>query len=337
MTVTGMPASTPTRPTSTSSNSLRALMTESVDTQPPPGSPGSRPGSPTSPFQEEVCRARWLARERWLRDRCAAALAAIGIGLAIGSPQCAQAQRLDARYVISMTGIRVGQSAWTVNIDNGHYSVLASGGSVDLLNVLLRGEGTARVSGSIADGRLVPEQFSSSLTEDGEKIDLKMTFAEGNVSAVESNARPPGPDRVPVTQSHVRGVVDPLSALVLPAAGANNSPAKASCERTLAVFDGRRRYDLALSFKRMEETLNKAQGGRVLVCNIVLRPISGHRAESMIMKYVAGRRDMEIAFAPIAGTSFLAPFRLSVPTLIGTMAISATAFETSAQPAEARQ
>jgi hypothetical protein len=57
----------------------------------------------------------------------------------------------------------------------------------------------------------------------------------------------------------------------------------------------------------------------------------------MIMKYVAGRRDMEIAFAPIAGTWFLAPFRLSVPTLIGTMAISATAFETSPQPSQAQQ
>ena len=314
------------------------LMTERVDNR--PGSPGSRPGSRTpdqvrgrlSPFQGEVC-----ARERRLGSRCAAVLAAIGIGLAIGSTQCAHAQRLDARYVISMTGIRVGQSAWTVNIDNDHYSVSASGGSVDLLNVLLRGEGMARVSGSIADGRLVPEQFSSSLIEEGEKIDLKMTFAEGNVSMVESNARPPDPDRVPVTQSHVRGVTDPLSALVLPAAGGDNSPAKESCERTLAVFDGRRRYDLALSFKRVEKMQHRPEGERLLVCNVVLRPIAGHRADSMIMRYVAGRRDMEISFAPIAGTRFLAPFRLSLPTLIGTMAVQATSFETPAPAPAARQ
>jgi hypothetical protein len=87
----------------------------------------------------------------------------------------------------------------------------------------------------------------------------------------------------------------------------------------------------------MESMRDKEGGGRVLVCNVILRPIAGHRANSMIMKYVADRRDMEIAFAPIAGTRFLAPFRLSVPTLIGTMAVQATSFETSTQVPATRQ
>jgi len=264
-------------------------------------------------------------------------LAAMTAGLVIGASDRAQAQRLDARYVISMTGIRVGQSAWTVNLEEDRYSVSASGGSVDILNVLLRGEGVARVAGSIKDGRLVPSAFSSSLTEDSEKVDLKMTFEDGNVTAVEDNAPPPSPDRVPLAQSHAQGVLDPLTALIIPDEGGGAVPAKESCNRTLAIFDGRRRYDLVLSFKRMEQMRDKAEGASVLVCNVILRPIAGHRANSMIMKYVAGRRDMEIAFAAIAGTRFLAPFRLSVPTLIGTMAISATSFETSPQVPQARQ
>ena len=53
-----------------------------------------------------------------------------------------------------MTGIRVGQSTWTVRIDPDRYSASASGGSVDLMNVLVRGEGSARVSGNIRDGRV---------------------------------------------------------------------------------------------------------------------------------------------------------------------------------------
>jgi len=98
----------------------------------------------------------------------------------------AQAQKLEARYAISMTGIRVGQSAWTVRIEADRYSASATGGSVDLMNVLVRGEGSARVSGSIKDGRLVPAEFSSKLVEEGEKSDLKMTFEEGVVTAVEA-------------------------------------------------------------------------------------------------------------------------------------------------------
>jgi hypothetical protein len=263
-------------------------------------------------------------------------LAALAASLATGAGDGAHAQKLEARYVISMTGIMVGQSAWTVSIDNDRYSASASGGSVDILNVLLRGEGVAQVSGTIKDGLPVPANFSSSLVEDGEKIDLKMTLDDGIVTAVDDNAPPPGADRVPLAQGHVRDVTDPLTALLLPIEGDAAVPTKESCHRTLAIFDGRRRYDLILSFKRMEELRDKENGGRVLVCNVILRPIAGHRASSMIMKYVAGRRDMEIAFAPIAGTRLLAPFRLSMPTLIGTMAVQATSFATSPQASAPR-
>jgi hypothetical protein len=263
----------------------------------------------------------------------AGCLALAALSIAAGR---AHAQKLETRYVISMTGIRVGQSAWTVTIDNDRYTATASGGSVDLINVLLRGEGVAQVSGSIRDGRLMPAMFSSSLVEEGEKVDLKMTWEEGTVSAVEDNAPRPGPDRVPLTQSHAKGVIDPLSALVLPNEGGSSPPAKESCNRTLPVFDGRRRYDLALSFKRMERLPDKDETA-VLVCNVILRPIAGHRANSMIMRYVADRRDIEIAFAPITGTRLLAPLRFLLPTLIGTMAVQATAFEVYPLAAAAKQ
>ena len=274
---------------------------------------------------------------RGQRPRLAVVPAAAVIAILAGADHRAQTQSLDAHYAISMTGIRVGQSAWTVNIDSDRYSASANGGSVDLLNVLLRGEGIARVSGSIKDGRLVPATFSSSLVEDGVKGDLKMTLEDGIVTAVEDNGPPPTSDRVPLTQLHVQGVTDPLTALLLPDAGGEAARAKESCERTLAVFDGRRRYDLALSFKLVEKMQHRPEGERLLVCNVVLRPIAGHRADSMIVRYVAGRRDMEISFAPIAGTRFLAPFRLSLPTLIGTMAVQAISFETPAPAPAARQ
>jgi hypothetical protein len=89
--------------------------------------------------------------------------------------------------------------------------------------------------------------------------------------------------------------------------------------------------DLLLSFNRIDHLAEREYEGKVLVCNVLLRPIAGHRANSTIMKYIAGRRDMEIGFAAIKGTRFLAPFRLSAPTLLGTMAIQATQFESSAQ------
>src|SRR6266478_3188341 len=142
------------------------------------------------------------------RLRYAILLAAMAGALASGTSDRAPAQKLDARYAISMTGIRVGQSAWTVTSDGDRYSAAASGGSVDILSVLVRGEGVAQVSGVIKDARLVPATFASSLNEDGEKADLKMTLEDGIVTDVKDTGPPPGPDRVPLNQAHAQGVTD---------------------------------------------------------------------------------------------------------------------------------
>jgi len=243
----------------------------------------------------------------------------------------AHAQKLEARYSVSMTGIPVGKSAWTVNIGTDVYSASANGRAAGILSILMTADGVVETSGKIQNDRLVPMSFTSSVVEDGDKVDLRMTLDDGVGTAVEVNGPPPGPDRVPITDGHRRAVVDPLTAMVIPNVGAGEVSAPRGCNRTLAIFDGRRRYDLLLSFNRIDHLADKEYEGAVLVCNVILRPIAGHRVNSAIMKYVAGRRDMEIGFAPIKGTRFLAPFRLSVPTLIGTMAIQATQFESSAQ------
>jgi hypothetical protein len=245
----------------------------------------------------------------------------------------AHAQKLAARYSVSMTGIPVGKTAWTVNIGPDAYSISANGGAAGILSILMTGEGIVETSGKVQNDRLVPTSFRSNVVEEGDKVDLTMTLIDGVATTVEVNGPPPGPDRVQVTDGHRRGVVDPLTALLIPNAGAAEAPAPEGCNRTLAVFDGRRRYDLLLSFNRIDHLADKDYEGAVLTCNLVLRPIAGHRVNSTITKYIAGRRDMEIGFAPIKGTRLLAPFRLSLPTLLGTMAIQATQFESSVQAA----
>jgi hypothetical protein len=255
------------------------------------------------------------------------ALVLLGAIAANLAPLVAHAQRLEARYAVSMTGIPVGKSAWSVDIGSDAYTISASGGAAGILSILMAGEGIVEASGKIRSDRLVPVSFTTSSVEDGEKVELKMTLDDGVATAIVFNGPPPGPDRVPLTDVHRRGVVDPLTALLLDNSGAGSAPAPATCDRPLNVFDGRRRYDLLLSFNRIDQLTEPVYAGALLVCNVVLRPIAGHRANSPIMKYVASRRDMEIAFAPIKGTRLLAPFRLSVPTLLGTMGVQATQFD----------
>jgi hypothetical protein len=246
--------------------------------------------------------------------------------LAIGSlNDRAHAQGLAARYSVSMTGIPIGESTWTVDLGSDAYSISASGGAAGVMAILMNGTGTAEASGKIRDGRLLPASFTSKAVELGEHFELKMVMDRGTATAIEIEGPPPGPDRIPIKDGDREGIIDPLSALLLRNDAADGALAPETCNRTLPIFDGRRRYDLVLAYERVDQFTEVLEGAG-LVCNIILRPISGHRADSAIMKYVAGRRDMAITFAPIPGTRFLAPFRLSVPTLLGTLAVKATQF-----------
>ena len=86
--------------------------------------------------------------------------------------------------------------------------------------------------------------------------------------------------------------------------------------------------------RTMQVSVKAMDSGFVLVCGVVLQPIAGYRADSMLVKYVGGRRDMELWFAPIAGTSIVAPIRVLMPTLIGTLEIRADQFAiTNSSPA----
>jgi hypothetical protein len=106
-----------------------------------------------------------------------------------------------------------------------------------------------------------------------------------------------------------------------------------ACRTGAAVFDGRMRYDLKLDFKRME-TVKADNGyhGPAVVCAVYFTPIAGYIPDRPVIKYLAGQRNIEIAFAPIVGTRILVPFRMVIPTPLGTAMLEATSFVTQATP-----
>ena len=266
--------------------------------------------------------------------RAAAGLAGALVCLIAGAwPLSALAQgRLKATYTISMTGVSIGQIVWLVDINEKRYIASAHGKASGMLSVLVSGEGSVVTHGVIADDRLVPSDFTSRISDDEGNSDLRMTFEDGAVKNLIGPPPPPA-NRIAVTEADRRGVSDPLTAMLIPAQAGGNALASGNCDRVLPIFDGRRRYNLALSFKRVDKvTLKHGFSGMVLVCGVVLQPIAGYRADSRLVKYVAGRRDLELWFAPIVGTSFIAPIRVMLPTLLGTLEIAAERFDAVAVP-----
>ena len=258
--------------------------------------------------------------------------AMVAVPLIGATPWPAPAQgKLEARYTTTLAGIPIGRGTWTVEIRDRHYSAAADGRVVGLMRAITRGDGTASAQGGMAGGRLQPEVYAALTAYDRRSSEVRITLSSGTVTDLVAEPVPPSPDRVPLTEAHRHGVVDPMSAALIGMPGDGEVLSPEVCRRTLPIFDGYQRFDLALAFKRMEET--RAQlgyQGPVVVCSVAYRPIAGHRPARYAIQYLMEQRDIEISFAPIAGTRVLAAFRMYVPTPIGPAVLQATQFSIAA-------
>jgi len=262
--------------------------------------------------------------------------AALGVALAVlaqAGPAAAQG-KLDARYEVTLAGIPVGKGAWVIDIGDDTYSASASGGTSGLLNAFASGSGTGAALGRLVNGAFVPASYSASTTSAKKSEAIRMTLAGGNVKDFTIEPEPPvDSDRIPVTDAHRRGVFDPMTGSLLRVPGTGDPVSPEACRGSNAIFDGRMRYDLKLDFKRMETVkAEKGYQGPAVVCAIYFAPISGYIPDRAAIKYLAAQRHMEVWLVPIAGTRVLVPFKMSIPTPLGTGVLEATQFITTASP-----
>jgi hypothetical protein len=263
---------------------------------------------------------------------------AIGItilALAAVGPSHAQG-RLDARYVVTLAGIPIGKGAWVIDVSADQFTAAASGATAGLMRVFASGRGSGASRGSMVNGVPVPSSFAASITSDKTE-EIRMTLGSGNVKdVVITPSLPPDPERVPLTEAHFRGVTDPMTGSLVRVPGNGNTVGPQACQQSAQIFDGRMRYTLRFAYKRMEQVkAEKGYQGVVVVCAVYFEPLAGYIPSRAALKYLQQQRDMESWLAPIAGTRLLVPFRMSVPTPLGSGVLQATQFVSTAQPPRA--
>ena len=249
-------------------------------------------------------------------------------------PSASAQGRLDAHYEATLSGIPVGTGAWTIDISDDQFSASASGGTAGLLKAFAGGSGTGAAQGRVVNGYPVATNYSASTTTSKKTEAIHMVLSNGNVREYGIDPAPPvDPDRLPVTDAHRRGVFDPMTGSMLRAPAAVDPLSPEVCRTGAPIFDGRMRYDLKLDFKRMEMVrAEKGYHGPALVCAVYFSPVAGYIPDRPVIKYLAAQRNIEIAFAPVAGTRILVPFRIVIPTPLGTAMLEATQFITQASP-----
>jgi hypothetical protein len=237
-------------------------------------------------------------------------------------------QRLEAEYTVTIAGIPIGRGNWIIEISDDQYTAAASGATTGVLRFFTGARGTGAVHGTVSAGQPVPNTYGATITYDRRVDDVHISLVGGNVTDFAAEPPlPPAPERIPVTDADRRGVTDPMTSMLNRVAGTGDPVVPEACNRKVAVFDGRVRYDLHSEFRRIE-TVKAERGyeGPAVVCAVFFTPIAGYVPDRPAIKYLVTLHDAEVWLAPIAGTRVLVPFRFSMPTPLGQGLLQATQF-----------
>ena len=122
-------------------------------------------------------------------------------------------------------------------------------------------------------------------------------------------------DTVPLKPEHLANVLDPLSAILALTQDSGGKP----CDRKLAIFDGKQRFDLTLVFRRQEPIEGSAE--LASVCRVKYTPIAGFRQTEETAN-LARTTGIEISFRSVPSAHLFVPQKIVLPTLAGTAEIT---------------
>jgi len=228
--------------------------------------------------------------------------------------------KITVKYIVKYLSVTIGSGSWQIDVTGDKYVITASGRVQGMMSVLINGQGSGRTQGDLSKDHLVASTFDAQVVSTAENDSIEMTLQSGAVTTLSASPPFPAvPKRVPVTANLLRSVIDPLSATTI-FVTEDSDDAFTACGRSLPIFDGRRRYDVNLGFKKAENiAIPPGYRGDGIVCSARLIPIAGHQVDSAVTKYLIESNNLEVEFAFVPEARILVPVGASIPTLIGTV------------------
>jgi hypothetical protein len=257
----------------------------------------------------------------------------------IATPSLCQAQGTTVNYSMAIAGLPIG-SATMVLTPNGNSTAVSvrgqAGGPFEI--------GKMSASGVIAPGQVQFQSHSgsgknastaalasrgapgsSTFTFNGQSNrgpgKIAMTLERGKTTALDVEI----PDshtavRVPVTDGHKTGVVDPLSLIGQFIKPGSAFQPEAICDKQHAVFTGQVRYNLVGSGTAPANTKGLPEGWSAVGCKVTFTPISGYRIDKNPEGGKARTANLVFAQSPDKKNSLL--WSLSVPAGFGSFSLT---------------
>jgi hypothetical protein len=254
-------------------------------------------------------------------------LAAVGLGLALTIGALSAAPSIVVTYEVEYNGIvslDVGRATVQYSSTGTGYQLAMSFRPSTSARSLSVGPAVARTAGAVSPRGLSPLSTTLDYSVRSLAETRSFTFAGNRLQTVHITKKKSGglfkdastvaydprvlPAYAPLADGEQKDVLDPLTAMFLPITGTGPLD-RANCNRRVRMYDGRRRFDLVMSYRGTE---NGAATGEALVCSATYLPIAGHSVDGD--EFTEHMREYRIAVAlvPAPGSSFLIPSRITL-------------------------
>jgi Protein of unknown function (DUF3108) len=249
--------------------------------------------------------------------------------LAAGAARASEAT-VKVHYAASLGAFAIGNGSLNFTVDKDDYRADIGANVAGLAKIFSSRTAVATTVGSTGRSGVLPKAYQLTING-GQFINaVRMALTGGNVTNVDATPVRQTGDRIPLTPAHKKGVIDPISAFVLPVAKGADPFDRNNCNRVQKVFDGRVRYDLRLVYGAKSVIESKSPtdySGPALVCAVAYRPIAGFRQLTEAERKFEENIEFSIWFVPVAGSNVMIPHRVHIGTPYGLLTVHATRFE----------
>lgn len=234
------------------------------------------------------------------------------------------AKRIVAVYRVDIGNFNLGEFKLTTTFRGNDYAMRGEGRFKVLEGLIYEWRGVTASYGRVTDTGPEPTMYAFNYADSakmGER--LRITFDGRAVTDVSISPRNrPLPRTIPVTKEQLEGVLDPMSGAFLSAQSENPNGDLAVCDKTLPVFDGRQRYDLVVSPKRMvtvKRTTPGGYGGPAVICAVKFIPIAGYQPDNPAIRLMQQSNEIEVWLIPVRASNRYVPYRIVLPTPVSTL------------------
>lgn len=261
-----------------------------------------------------------------MRRGRAAALLSLGLALlpllaspgakAVDAASQAWPATVQARYRLLFNGLEIGRVKMNSTTTATSYSIAGSA-KLSVLFGTFTWSGSSTVSGAVEGGAPAPANYAFEWKQNKKGGTVRMEFKDRVASEIA--VQPPAKirsDTVPLTSASIAGALDPMSAILT----LTKADARPPCDRRAQILDGKHRYDIVFTPKRVTRLPTSSGSGPkevAYVCRVTYEPVAGHRDNADTKSYAANR-DVEIVLRRIPGSQMLIPYSVTIPTSWGT-------------------